>query len=546
MQQNTKQFLSLVSSEDYKGSIKLPHNVKYVVVGAKGLQQFPDNFNIFQEYPVLNYKNFALDFSECENLIDFPSGIFSSDETLVYNEGSSTEKTISYKPMVETLVYADLSGCNKLAEIKDCTFCSCNNLETITFPKNIRRIGKSAFEASKLRKIDLSSTNVEIIDDFAFQNSCALQDVVFPECLSKIGAQAFYKCSSLYDICLPKNIKSIHSTAFMDTSIPQVCVPPDFEMFALHNLPFERVRPEECINCGIEFLESGYIRSAIKCFNMALDNNYNQAYYWNGIAYYQLRDYKSVIKNFPKGARFKQFETVDFMILGDSYCLLGIHDKAVENYVKMFNLNPDSNPELLVSPKKEPNWIIDYNTAIIKLHRNHANAYFSRAIGYSCAGMYDLAVADFVQAVRIDSSYFEKCVEKRETFIEDKKYILAYKLLNSLRKNFPNKYHEYFRYDSFTTNQDIAGLAFEKFSKLPKPNFHINFVPNKIHHKNLGDRLKLANLQKRNIEAKTTKKRESVECFDFTSLQNFKRNDIAKVSKNKNKNSKHIKSSRKK
>ncbi len=57
------------------------------------------------------------------------------------------------------------------------------------------------------------------IDEFAFQDSVNLENVILPESITTIETQAFYKCTKLADVNIPSETETIDKLAFADTAI---------------------------------------------------------------------------------------------------------------------------------------------------------------------------------------------------------------------------------------------------------------------------------------------------------------------------------------
>lgn len=78
--------------------------------------------------------------------------------------------------------------------------------------KNVKVIGKNAFEKSEAQKVSLPDT-VETIEAYAFCESDSLEEINFPKKLKTIGNYSFEKCVSLKKINLEK-IENIGTMAF--------------------------------------------------------------------------------------------------------------------------------------------------------------------------------------------------------------------------------------------------------------------------------------------------------------------------------------------
>ena len=104
-----------------------------------------------------------------------------------------------------------------LTEIRDETFCSCA-LDTIIIPNSVKRIGKSAFAyCSKLSSI-IFADGLESIDGLAFANNSSLTSVILPNSLKTIGYRAFSNDEDshriLKTVVIPAGVEEIGSGAF--------------------------------------------------------------------------------------------------------------------------------------------------------------------------------------------------------------------------------------------------------------------------------------------------------------------------------------------
>ena len=85
-------------------------------------------------------------------------------------------------------------------------------LHTIELPKSLKRIGKEAFRASNIRKIELPD-GITNIEEGTFLNCQALKSVILPKKIKTIGDSAFAGCG-LKSIVIPKGVESIGHDCF--------------------------------------------------------------------------------------------------------------------------------------------------------------------------------------------------------------------------------------------------------------------------------------------------------------------------------------------
>ncbi|MEE0511641.1 MAG: leucine-rich repeat protein [Peptococcaceae bacterium] len=89
-------------------------------------------------------------------------------------------------------------------------------LQSITLPSSVKKIGANAFQNSGISAIDLS--NVEEIGNNAFMKCTTLDNVIWPEKLTSLGTKAFSDCKALTKVEIKGNLSSIPNNAFMNCS----------------------------------------------------------------------------------------------------------------------------------------------------------------------------------------------------------------------------------------------------------------------------------------------------------------------------------------
>ena len=113
---------------------------------------------------------------------------------------------------IKGLRFADGSG---VTLIGDHAFKSCTNLKTIeNIPSTLTEIKKWCFEESGLESIDLSNTNVTIMQDGVFYNNKSLTSILLPNKLENFWDSAFNGCTSLNNIEIPSTVTGIYNYVF--------------------------------------------------------------------------------------------------------------------------------------------------------------------------------------------------------------------------------------------------------------------------------------------------------------------------------------------
>lgn len=85
-----------------------------------------------------------------------------------------------------------------LKTIDEYAFAYCHNLHSVDFPPLLERIGSYAFQNCALDSISLPG--LTSIDEYAFQNCSNLKEVKVPSTLESVGDKAFEGCTQLNDV----------------------------------------------------------------------------------------------------------------------------------------------------------------------------------------------------------------------------------------------------------------------------------------------------------------------------------------------------------
>ena len=143
------------------------------------------------------------------------TGILGSEDYPAYNNNDKTgdnRAAFFNCKKIECLRFADGSG---VTLIGDHAFKSCTNLKTIeNIPSTLTEIKKWCFEESGLESIDLSNTNVTIMQDGVFFNNHSLTSVKLPKGLKNFWDHAFCGCKALNNIVMPSTVEGIYNNVF--------------------------------------------------------------------------------------------------------------------------------------------------------------------------------------------------------------------------------------------------------------------------------------------------------------------------------------------
>ena len=121
-----------------------------------------------------------------------------------------------------------------LTTIAKCAFMKCNKLQEVTLPESLTTIESNAFSRCNLRELTIPHSLQTIADGTTYNDNAAgvfshntnLTKVVFQGEDTQIGSYAFYGCSALSQVTLPKGITTISAATFMGcSSLSSIALP---------------------------------------------------------------------------------------------------------------------------------------------------------------------------------------------------------------------------------------------------------------------------------------------------------------------------------
>ena len=94
---------------------------------------------------------------------------------------------------------------------------SSTGISTLTLTQDFSVIGAHACDnCHLLKKVDLSNTKIEEIQEFTFVHCTSLREVSLPPTLHTIRVKAFMNCAALPELAIPPSLRYIASRAFLD------------------------------------------------------------------------------------------------------------------------------------------------------------------------------------------------------------------------------------------------------------------------------------------------------------------------------------------
>ncbi|MFW5780520.1 MAG: leucine-rich repeat protein, partial [Bacillota bacterium] len=233
--------------ESLLDEIIFPSSLKIIKAGAFKSCQFLDSVTFEDEYTLTEV------------------GMESFYDTLWYQ--NQTQNQIIYigniaygysGEMAEDTAVAIREGTTSIA---DAAFKDMTNIDSISLPFSLEKIGEYAFEnLENLTQITLNE-NLTTISEGAFYNNSSLETVMFSDSIEYIGDYAFSSATSLSSIILPRDLKHIGKEAFYNnTSLTAVLIPEDVEYIgenafyggaALDSIGFENINNLENMGQGV-------------------------------------------------------------------------------------------------------------------------------------------------------------------------------------------------------------------------------------------------------------------------------------------------------
>lgn len=129
-----------------------------------------------------------------------------------YKEVTGHENGFSENTNITGITFEEGS---QIKWIGDHAFKNCSSLKTINnVPAGLTDINEWCFESTALESVDLSKTNVTIMQDGVFYNNTSLTSIQLPNKLENFWDNAFYGCKALNNIVMPSTVVGIYNNVF--------------------------------------------------------------------------------------------------------------------------------------------------------------------------------------------------------------------------------------------------------------------------------------------------------------------------------------------
>lgn len=166
-------------------------------------------------------KTACTDFSLPDRVTEIGEGAFESCNNFRTLNLPRDLKKIGNRAFKDCLLSGHLDIAYNVTEIGDYAFSGCTSLTKLTLTSRLQRIGAYAFSGCKWLDCELAiPSSVTEIGDGAFQNCFYLNGkLILPANLKKIGGKAFEKCVSFSgDLVIPNSVTEIGQGAFYNCS----------------------------------------------------------------------------------------------------------------------------------------------------------------------------------------------------------------------------------------------------------------------------------------------------------------------------------------
>ena len=129
-----------------------------------------------------------------------------------------------------------------------------------------------------------------------------------------------------------------------------------------------------------------------------------------GIAYSAIKVFDRAIEQYGKAIDLNPDNTAAYYNRGIAYDSKGDFDQAIQDYTKAIKLNPNdtdayNNRGVAYGNKDDFDHEIQDYTKAIKLNPNYVDAYYNRGIAYGNKGDFDQAIQDFNKAIELNPNY---------------------------------------------------------------------------------------------------------------------------------------------
>jgi len=183
----------------------------------------------YDEYNKIVFKPEALEEIEITNSLYLPINALKSFSSIKKITLPSNLKIIGDYSL-SNLNLEEIELPSNLEKINNCAFQKCTALKEINIPQSVNSIGTNAFmDCISLINVNLPNS-ITTISDSMFENCTSLEEIILPDSVESIGNRAFYNSSSLKNVNQPVALKNIGSYSFYKTCLENVILQEEVEI----------------------------------------------------------------------------------------------------------------------------------------------------------------------------------------------------------------------------------------------------------------------------------------------------------------------------
>ncbi|MCQ2460299.1 MAG: leucine-rich repeat domain-containing protein [Ruminococcus sp.] len=247
---------------------------KVTYIGARAFGEDPEN-NIYETITIpstVEYISASNPFLFCGNLkeiiVEDGNQYFTAVDGVLYSKDKSELICYPSAKSGDTFTIDSNTASVGIAAVYN------TSLKTVKFPSKLEKISRHAFAVNNnLTSVDLSSTALEDIGDFAFSECSKLSDVKFPESINKIGGGAFSECRSITSIEFPVGLLAIGQSAFANTGLTYAKIPVSVQEIGYSAFGYE-IDEEGNETPVADFIIVGNENSAAYTYSIDSDDDY--------------------------------------------------------------------------------------------------------------------------------------------------------------------------------------------------------------------------------------------------------------------------------
>jgi tetratricopeptide (TPR) repeat protein len=159
---------------------------------------------------------------------------------------------------------------------------------------------------------------------------------------------------------------------------------------------------------GDAYRAMGEYELAVADCTEAIRVDSDDAYHYchRGDFYAEMGDYGRAIADYTEAIHVDPDDVYGYCRRGDAYLEMGDYEQAIADYTEVIRLNPEYTTMCEDGSFAKR---IYYCTAVIRLNPNDADAYARRGDAYAGLSNYEQAIADYMEAIRLNPEYATMC-----------------------------------------------------------------------------------------------------------------------------------------